>query len=107
MKKVIAALLICACLALGSETTSSAAMLPDFGIAHPMAQECGNCGKMTLLNQYSYTDWELAAVKICSKNSTKVDEVYSRLVKRYFRCSNCGYTFLVNKYYEEKIVCNH
>ncbi len=104
-KKWILMLALCTSLVLGTVTTSVAATGP--APAQPMAQECGNCGQMRLLNQYDYGEWVYLTTTICEKKVGRVDYIYKRPVFMSVKCGNCGFTADLGTTWEYKTVCNH
>ncbi len=104
-KKWILMLILCTMLVLGTVTTSIAATRP--APAQPMAQECGNCGQMRLLNQYDYGGWVFVHTTLCKKEPGGLDHIYERPVFMSVKCSNCGFTADLGKTWEYKTVCNH
>ncbi len=104
-KKWILMLTLCTSLVLGTVVTSVAATGP--APAQPMAQECGNCGQMRLLNQYQYGQWVYMGTTICEKRPGRLDEEYKRPVFVSVKCGNCGFTADLTTIWEKKVVCNH
>lgn len=102
MKKRIVVLFTCMCLGLSQQS-----VVITQANAEERMQECGNCGKMTLLNHTERGKWYLKGQQRCKKVLNQSDNIYKRLVKKGFKCSSCGYEVINSSYYEEKVECWH
>ena len=66
------------CLALSTSFPTLAANFND-GTVMPMAQECGNCGKMTLNVSVTYGTWEDTSTTVtCSKYSARYATLHNQ-----------------------------
>lgn len=104
-KKWILMTALCLSLVLGTVMTSIAATRPE--PAQPMAQECGNCGQMRLLNQFDYGRWIHVGDVLCEKRPDKMDTIMKRMVFMSVKCGNCGYTADLGTKWEYKTICGH
>lgn len=110
MKKKIAVILTCACMVFGTGLSVNAAEVPTVSSTtsiSPRMQQCGNCGKNTLHNSKTYTQWVLTGQQKCSKEWNRSDDVYQRKVHTWLVCSNCKYSTHIDEKTETKVVCTH
>ena len=106
MRKQFLLVAMCLCLALSTSFPTLAANVND-GTVMPMAQECGNCGKMTLNVSVTYGIWEDTSTTVtCSKYSTRKDIVQKRDVYTKYTCTSCGYTKTVTTT-QKRTYCSH
>lgn len=97
MRKKLLVIAASACLALNSCSV----------IIVAGAQQCGNCGKMTLHNYTTYDEWFLTGQQRDKKQWNLSDDIYERNITKGYRCSKCGYEIINSTYKESKVVCNH
>lgn len=106
MKKKLCALVVSVCLAVGPCSVVSVTAEREQSI-QPRAQQCGNCGKMTLNNYTTYGEWVLIGQQRCNKVWNLSDNIYERKVTKGYRCFQCGYDYVYSVSTERKVVCGH
>lgn len=105
-EKKLFALAVSTCLALGPCVSIPVSAEAEHSI-ETRAQQCGNCGGMTLYNRTTYGDWVLIGQQKCKKQWNLSDNVYRRTVTKGYKCSKCGYSYTYSNSTESKVVCNH
>lgn len=106
MRKKLFALVVSVCLALGPCSTMPVVANTD-NSTQLRAQQCGNCGGMTLNNYTTYGKWYLVGQQRCNKQWNLSDDIYERNVTKGYRCSRCGYDYIYSTFKESKVVCKH
>lgn len=99
MRKKLLVIAASACLALNSCSV----------IIVAGAQQCGNCGKMTLHNYTTYDEWFLTGQQRDKKQWNLSDDIYERTIMKRnvikgYRCFGCGYDYIDSISTDSKIL---
>ncbi|MGN0252491.1 MAG: hypothetical protein ACI4EH_14195 [Oliverpabstia sp.] len=105
MKRKVLLIVSCMMLSTISSAIVKANVSDNSETVRPMAQDCINCGTMSVRTTTAYEPWSSFLID-CEKKSGYTDMLKKRNIITTYTCSNCRFSHSVITT-EQKIVCNH